>query len=442
MGANNFDLFISYRRNGGEVIARLIFELLKNRKYNIFFDHESLSSGEFENKLIDIIKNCNDYLVMLSNGCFWIEDGHGKIFMNEIKCAVDNGKNIIPIFAKDFIIPSDDEIAAHPYSEYVKKVLGFNGETLEIAHIDSVVDRICTKLKTKRRIGLTTSEVVDECNDFISFLSDKSYADLIPEKIKLSIVNSSIGTLLDEYTSPIIKNVLDRLVTTTYNVRTHFRYEIDISEGFDFKIADIDSDKYYEISENLSYTKIFRIDRPEDYFWISFSTGLTELDSELHNESFFFSENLMLDPEDITLLSELDDADKEKLYLSVMRVKLNINGEVLAPEDIIVDRSGIFAKYKMPSLDVNEPLSVKIRFKAPQKYANSFFFACISEPTYSPFVRVSYDEEVFNVDMIPFLTRSLTSKDTKIFEGVRELSVENEWIMPVSGAIFLINKID
>lgn len=47
MGANNFDLFISYRRNGGEVIARLIFELLKNRKYNIFFDHKSLSSGEF-----------------------------------------------------------------------------------------------------------------------------------------------------------------------------------------------------------------------------------------------------------------------------------------------------------------------------------------------------------------------------------------------------------
>jgi hypothetical protein len=42
--------------------------------------------------------------------------------------------------------------------------------------------------------------------------------------------------------------------------------------------------------------------------------------------------------------------------------------------------------------------------------------------------------------MIPFLNRSVTAKDTKIFDGVRELSVENEWVLPVSGAIFLIKK--
>lgn len=59
---------------------------------------------------------------------------------------------------------------------------------------------------------------------------------------------------------------------------------------------------------------------------------------------------------------------------------------------------------------------------------------------FSPFVRFSYDEDEFDVEMIPFLNRSLSAKDTRIFDGVRELSIDNEWIMPISGAIFLINK--
>lgn len=441
MDSVKFDIFISYRRNGGEVIARLIYEMLKKRKYNVFFDHESLSSGEFEDDLVDIIKNCNDYLVIISNDCFKIEEGKGEVFMKEIRCAIDNGKTVIPIFAKDFVRPTEAEIVKHSDAKYISKVLGSNGEILEIAHIDSVIDRICTKrLVTGKRAGMNASEIVSECGDFIDILANKQYVGMIPEKTKLAVVHSAIDALLDEYSAPIIKNVLDRLSTKIYNVRTQFRYEIDISEGFNFKMVDIDSDKYYELSENLAYTKVFRVDKPRDCFWISFSTGLTELDGELHDENFFFSENLMIDPEDIDLLCELDDSDKEKFYTSVMRVKININGEVLSPDSIVIDKSGIYARYQMPDTSESAPLDVKIRFKVPQKYTNSFFFACISEPTYSPFIRLSYDEDVFDIEMVPFLTRSLTAKDTKIFDGVRELSVENEWIMPVSGAIFLINK--
>ena len=47
-----FDVFISYRRDGGEVLGRLLFELLKN-EYNVFFDHETLSSGRFDKKLLN-----------------------------------------------------------------------------------------------------------------------------------------------------------------------------------------------------------------------------------------------------------------------------------------------------------------------------------------------------------------------------------------------------
>ena len=33
-----FDIFISYRRDGGEIMARLLYFMLTNRGYTVFYD--------------------------------------------------------------------------------------------------------------------------------------------------------------------------------------------------------------------------------------------------------------------------------------------------------------------------------------------------------------------------------------------------------------------
>jgi hypothetical protein len=230
---------------------------------------------------------------------------------------------------------------------------------------------------------------------------------------------------------------------TVYNIRTKFRYEIDINEGFRFRGLDIDEEKYYELSETFSYSKKFLKGAPDKVFWLSFVTNLDELDSALRDENFFFSENLLMDREDVKLLSALTDEEKEEFYLSTMRAKININGAVLSPVKVLIDESGVFAKYEMTEeiLNVSDTFDVKIRFRIPQKMGDGYFFASISEPTYSPFIRFDYPEDVFDVTMIPFLNRSVTAKETKIFDGQRELSVDGEWVLPVSGVIFLINRL-
>ncbi len=436
----NFDVFISYRRAGGEVLARLLFELLKD-KYNVFFDHESLTSGRFDKKLLDIIEGCNDVIVILSKDCLDRCVNDGDWFMSEINCALEHNKNIILLMTEDFYMPAGTELLA--YSAQIQSLLKYHGHRISVAYIDSIITKLCNELKTPVHMKTGPFESISEWSNFNNHLQDKHFTANLPEQLKLSIVRNSIFSFLDEYNAKIINSIVERLTDKIYNVRTKFNYEIDIRSDFNFKIVDIDCEKYYEMDESLSYSKTFRGEKPEKTFWISFATNLDELDSSLHAESFFFSENLMVDMEDMKLLSDMDEEEKLQFYNSVMRIKININGHTLTAEKVIIDKSGIFGQYSLPDgIFINtDSMDVKIRFRMPQRYTNSFFFACLSEPTYSPFIRFSYEEDAFNVEMIPFLNRSLTAKDTKVFDGVRELSIENEWILPVSGAIFLINKI-
>ena len=61
-----YDVFISYRRDGGEVTARILRDSLTERGYNVFFDVESLRSGAFNTKLYSVIDECKDFTLSRS----------------------------------------------------------------------------------------------------------------------------------------------------------------------------------------------------------------------------------------------------------------------------------------------------------------------------------------------------------------------------------------
>lgn len=439
----NYDIFISYRRGSGEAMARLLYELLKKRNYNVFFDHKTLSTGEYEDKLLDIISRCKDFIVILSEDCFKVEGKSGRFYMKEIRRAIDSNRKIIPLMIDGFIEPEEKDMDSFADAKTVRAVMKRNGKNIRVETIDGDIDALCGNegvfLSSTPR--LTADEIKDKCENFVKVID--SYSDTMSEELKLSVIKSSIYTLSDEYSASILKSTISRLSNGHFNLRKRFDYNIRIQKNFDFKNVNIPADKYFRLCERLAYSKIFRTNKPEagSPFWISFATGLADLDEELRDENFFFSENLMIDIEDIIKISELDDESKCDFYTSVMGVQMVINDKRLVPTEIVVNKSGIFGCYDMPD-ELGELINVSIRFKIPQKYDNSFFFACISEPTYSPVICVEYDEDDFDVDMIPFLTRSLTTKDTRALDGICELAVDNEWIMPISGAIFLIKKVD
>ena len=61
-------IFISYRRDGGEALAQLLHDRLVAKGYRVFYDIESLKSGPFDEKLYQKIEECGDFVLILPSG--------------------------------------------------------------------------------------------------------------------------------------------------------------------------------------------------------------------------------------------------------------------------------------------------------------------------------------------------------------------------------------
>ncbi|MBQ8914930.1 MAG: toll/interleukin-1 receptor domain-containing protein, partial [Clostridia bacterium] len=95
-------IFISYRRDGGDVTAKLICETLKNRGYTVFYDYDALKSGFFDESILHSIEECTDFIIVLPplalERCYdendWVR--------SEIRHAITCRKNIVPVTLDGF----------------------------------------------------------------------------------------------------------------------------------------------------------------------------------------------------------------------------------------------------------------------------------------------------------------------------------------------------
>lgn len=101
-----YDIFISYRRDGGESTAKILRDKLTELGYSVFFDVESLRSGDFNKKLYSVIEECGDFIVVLSPGCLDRCVNEDDWVRLEIEHALEKNKNIIPVMLRGFAFPS------------------------------------------------------------------------------------------------------------------------------------------------------------------------------------------------------------------------------------------------------------------------------------------------------------------------------------------------
>lgn len=140
MKEKTYDIFISYRREGGESAAQTLYDRLTEIGYHVFLDRESLNSGDFDTKIYSVIDGCRDFLLILSpdalNRCRNADDWVRR----EVEYALEKDKNIIPIMMKGFVFPEELPPSVSPLSSK-------NGVFLNYEFFDAFLEKLESFLK-------------------------------------------------------------------------------------------------------------------------------------------------------------------------------------------------------------------------------------------------------------------------------------------------------
>lgn len=138
-----YDIFISYRRKGGEFLAHSLYDKLCSDHYSVFLDTESLHSGKFNAQLLQVIDQCTYVIVILSphaldrslkNEDDWVR--------KEIAYALEKSKTIIPLFLEDFELP---EQLPHDISE----LKNYHGLKVRGDYLDAFYEKLKKILDSK-----------------------------------------------------------------------------------------------------------------------------------------------------------------------------------------------------------------------------------------------------------------------------------------------------
>lgn len=114
-----YDIFISYRREGGRELARSLKSELERRGYRVFLDFDELNDGIFDRRIMEAIDASPIFMVLLSphalDRCVNADDWVRR----EIEYALSHDRHVVPI-------DPDRSFSGFPpgISEVLKKGLG------------------------------------------------------------------------------------------------------------------------------------------------------------------------------------------------------------------------------------------------------------------------------------------------------------------------------
>ena len=128
-------VFISYRRDGGDAQAKLICSELTRRGYSVFFDYDSIQGGYFDSRIFSAIEGCCDFILVLPYGSLERCYNEGDWVRLEIRHALQCRKNIIPILMDGYSFPS----YLPPDIDEVRR---YNGLEFNMRYFDAMMDSI------------------------------------------------------------------------------------------------------------------------------------------------------------------------------------------------------------------------------------------------------------------------------------------------------------
>lgn len=189
-------VFISYRREGGDTMAYLLWDRLLSHGYRVFYDIDSLNSGRFDEKILSQIEQSSHVLVILPKGGLDRCKNEDDWVRREIAHAIEKGKTLIPIPLRGFDWPED-------MPDAIRNLRNYQGvEMKDLRHFPLLLDDL------EKLLGVSGPAMVapaDGVNRRVLFWSD------LPKGDNESFIESLKSYLPDGCTPKALDNPLDIL---------------------------------------------------------------------------------------------------------------------------------------------------------------------------------------------------------------------------------------
>ena len=166
------DVFISYRRSGGIELARIIWTELKNMEYYSFFDLDSIREGEFPVVIQRNILHSDNFVILLTPGALDRCINEKDWVRQELKIALEYGKNIIPIVCHDFQFPQE-------LPDDIEKIRTIQAVLYNGLNFSEMLSKIIERLKDENGYSLRVMKKRNLSNTFYEEHMSKEEKDRI-----------------------------------------------------------------------------------------------------------------------------------------------------------------------------------------------------------------------------------------------------------------------
>jgi formylglycine-generating enzyme required for sulfatase activity len=147
-------VFISYRRDTGSEVARLIQEYLEGQGFDVFLDVDGLGAGHFDEQLLREIESRRNFVLICSPGCLERCVHERDWVRRELEHAIQTDRHIVPVEIPPFAWPED---AAMPPA--VAELKRHNSFEYNHSHWRTIKPTLVKRLRVKRAGAAVTSEV-------------------------------------------------------------------------------------------------------------------------------------------------------------------------------------------------------------------------------------------------------------------------------------------
>lgn len=289
-----------------------------------------------------------------------------------------------------------------------------------------------------------------------TLMSNPETLELFTDEQRKDFIKSTIASIVkDEDATEMINDNLNNYLyaNTNYRLRTSFDYNFELDETLPIAYTPILADRsaYFYVQEKLHYKIKFLSQQANNIrsnrIKIGFAFNNNCLDTALRESkttdvwnNCFFRESLDLCPEDVEnfkkAVSDLEGFQKVfKLDVQVDRFKGTLEKVHVCNEGIVCT---ILSDHDIQAMEH----TIRLIFHMPKRWGSILEIALV-DPVKAPRIFVSYPEDSMSVDMFSFLSKGEESSLEMAHEhlnGIYDITMNSEWVYPISGMVFQVDK--